>query len=163
MKATYTLIACIVVAIIAWLLARMTAAQPKPAVLPATGTPAPATTLPADTVTVTPVAPAPVPVTNRLTLGTDGRAYNTTLPAPYNALPALSPFGGGVPDTAETRYYIWVFRNRITGTLDGQIYAGYLVGTTDAAMLDYINSIKPATRDIVFLINPSGTIIHGGF
>lgn len=164
MKGLYTTLCAIAVGIIAYLLARKyaqrstTAGNNQPAV------PAPVTTVAGTTVTSTPpapvtVTPAPVavPVTTRVIRPGDGKAYASTLPAPYNTMPVTDGFASGAARPEVTGYYLYKYKST------PMIWAMELIGMSDADVIAYLNSVKPVTTDHQFIIKPGGTIIKGNF
>lgn len=155
MKAVYITISAIVVGIIAYLIACKVAAAQKKTTVQDPKTPPPP---PPVTVTTTSATATPVAITNRVTINSsDGKAYNLTLPAPYNTMPVADALVGGTARADETLYYMYKYKST------PMIWVVKLTGMTDAAVLDYLNSIKPASTDHQFVINQSSKIIKGSF
>jgi hypothetical protein len=104
------------------------------------------------------VIPITGSVTNRVTTGAGGLSYNTTLPSPYNTLPVNDIVNSSIASPSETSYYMYYYvGNPIVSAIASSAVA------TDAAMLDYIGSITPASKVIKWVINKSGSLIKGSF
>ncbi len=153
-------VAVLVVAALAYLLARLLGAR-KPAI----GSIAPGTVpaVPTGALVIGSIAPGTVPavptgalviptqIESRITVDTDGTPRNLSLPSPYNKYPVTDLTGA---PGERTGYYMYN-------------YVGYnyilaiKLNTTDTAATAYIDSIR--AHDLKWLINPAGKIIQGSF